>query len=116
MKVCCSDKRPSRSAQSQSTDGSCQRSVHPDNILTVEAYKAVGAVDPNNANAYFRMGQAANAADDTDAAEEAPVKAKELDEHNNNVDRQLSTYIKEGCCLPESKRYQKVLWSMLRSL
>ncbi len=84
----------------------------------VEAYKAVIAVDPNNANAYFRMGQAANAADDTDAAEEAFVKAKELDESiTDNVDRQLSTlYIKKAVACQRAKDIKGALEHAQKSI
>jgi tetratricopeptide (TPR) repeat protein len=83
-----------------------------------EAYKDVIAVDPNNANAYFRMGQAANAADNTDAAEEAFIKAKELDESiAENVDRQLSTvYIKKAVACQRAKDLKGALENAQKSI
>ena len=83
-----------------------------------KAYKDVIAVDPNNANAYFRMGQAANAADNTDAAEEAFLKAKELDESiAENVDRQLSTvFIKKAVTCQRAKDLKGALENAQKSI
>ena len=75
-------------------------------------------MDPNNANAYFRMGQAANAADNTDAAEEAFIKAKELDESiAENVDRQPSTvYIKKAVACQRAKDLKGALENAQKSI
>lgn len=74
-----------------------------------EAYKAITEVQPGNATAWLRMGQAYSRTDDTDAAAEAFKKAGELGQ-TKEANKQLSTlYLLEAVKHQKAKNWAGVI-------